>query len=48
MNSCYETHLEDETLQGQVREIEKEITQRLEKEADYLCRHIRSRVAAGT
>lgn len=41
LSSCYETHLEDETLQGQVREIEKEITQRLEKEADSLCRHIR-------
>jgi putative ATP-dependent endonuclease of the OLD family len=41
LNSCYETHLEDETLQGQVREIEKEITERLEKEADSLCRHIR-------
>ncbi|MFG2512591.1 hypothetical protein [Streptomyces sp. NPDC048584] len=27
LSSCYETHLEDETLQGQVREIEKEITQ---------------------
>ncbi|MFG2615914.1 ATP-dependent nuclease [Streptomyces anulatus] len=41
LNSCYETHLEDEALQGQVRQIETEITQRLEKEADSLCQHIR-------
>ncbi|WP_217230138.1 ATP-dependent nuclease [Streptomyces anulatus] len=41
LNSCYETHLEDEALQGQVRQIEAEITQRLEKEADSLCQHIR-------
>lgn len=41
LNNCYETHLEDENLQGRVREIEAEITQRLEKEADSLCRHIR-------
>lgn len=41
LNSCYETFLEDETLQGRVREIEAEITQRLEKEADSLCQHIR-------
>lgn len=41
LSSCYETHLEDETLQGQVRQIEAEITQRLEKEADSLCQHIR-------
>ncbi|MFJ1656464.1 ATP-dependent nuclease [Streptomyces sp. NPDC088337] len=41
LSSCYETYLEDETLQGRVREIESEITQRLEKEADSLCRHIR-------
>lgn len=41
LNSCYENHLEDETLQGRVREIEKEVTQRLEKEADSLCQHIR-------
>ncbi|WP_405942825.1 ATP-dependent nuclease [Streptomyces sp. NBC_00207] len=41
LNSCYETHLEDETLQGQVRQIESEITHRLEKEADSLCQHIR-------
>jgi hypothetical protein len=41
LNSCYETYLEDETLQGRVREIEAEITQRLEKEADSLCQHIR-------
>ncbi|MFD9721168.1 ATP-dependent endonuclease [Streptomyces sp. NPDC059076] len=40
LNSSYKTHLEDETLQGRVREIEGEITQRLEKEADSLCRHI--------
>ncbi|MFD6491751.1 ATP-dependent endonuclease [Streptomyces sp. NPDC060188] len=41
LNSCYETYLEDETLQGRVREIEAEVTQRLEKEADSLCQHIR-------
>ncbi|MEV2248782.1 hypothetical protein [Streptomyces sp. NPDC049970] len=41
LNSCYETHLEDEAFQGQVRQIEAEITQRLEKEADSLCQHIR-------
>ncbi|GAB2766703.1 hypothetical protein GCM10027072_77040 [Streptomyces bullii] len=41
LNSCYETLLEDDTLQGRVREIESEITQRLEKEADSLCQHIR-------
>ncbi|MFJ2112117.1 ATP-dependent nuclease [Streptomyces sp. NPDC087850] len=41
LNNCYETHLEDEALQGQVRQIEAEITQRLEKEADSLCQHIR-------
>ncbi|MFB6819670.1 ATP-dependent endonuclease [Streptomyces sp. NPDC056347] len=41
LNSSYKTHLEDETLQGRVREIEEEINQRLEKEADSLCRHIR-------
>ncbi|MFJ4031547.1 ATP-dependent nuclease [Streptomyces griseoluteus] len=41
LSSCYETYLEDDTLQGRVREIETEITQRLEKEADSLCRHIR-------
>ncbi|MEV5989215.1 hypothetical protein AB0L85_30210 [Streptomyces sp. NPDC052051] len=41
LSSCYETYLEDETLQGRVREIETEITQRLEKEADSLCQHIR-------
>ncbi|MFC9680830.1 ATP-dependent endonuclease [Streptomyces sp. NPDC056948] len=41
LSSCYETFLEDETLQGRVREIEVEITQRLEKEADSLCQHIR-------
>lgn len=41
LNTCYETHLEDEALQGQVRQIEAEITQRLEKEADSLCQHIR-------
>ncbi|MGW7786098.1 ATP-dependent nuclease [Streptomyces tricolor] len=41
LSSCYETFLEDETLQGRVREIETEITQRLEKEADSLCQHIR-------
>ncbi|OEJ21644.1 hypothetical protein AS594_39700 [Streptomyces agglomeratus] len=41
LSSCYETHLEDEALQGQIREIETEITQRLEKEADSLCSHIR-------
>ncbi|MGW1543281.1 ATP-dependent nuclease [Streptomyces sp. NPDC002309] len=41
LNSCYETLLEDETLQGRVREIEEEVTQRLEKEADSLCQHIR-------
>ncbi|MEU9925244.1 AAA family ATPase [Streptomyces griseoluteus] len=41
LSSCYETFLEDETLQGRVREIESEITQRLEKEADSLCQHIR-------
>ncbi|MDX3213952.1 hypothetical protein PV318_00035 [Streptomyces sp. ME02-6991-2B] len=41
LNNCYESHLEDENLQGRVREIEAEITQRLEKEADSLCRHIR-------
>ncbi|MCQ1581854.1 ATP-dependent nuclease [Streptomyces parvus] len=41
LNSCYETHLEDEALQGQVRQIEADITQRLEKEADSLCQHIR-------
>ncbi|MCX5402382.1 ATP-dependent endonuclease [Streptomyces sp. NBC_00102] len=41
LNSSYKTHLEDETLQGRVREIEQEINQRLEKEADSLCRHIR-------
>ncbi|GGY73103.1 ATP-dependent nuclease [Streptomyces xanthochromogenes] len=41
LNNCYETYLEDETLQGRVREIEAEVTQRLEKEADSLCQHIR-------
>ncbi|MGW4227606.1 ATP-dependent nuclease [Streptomyces bauhiniae] len=41
LNGCYEAHLEDENLQGKVREIEAEITQRLEKEADSLCQHIR-------
>ncbi|MFF9178964.1 ATP-dependent endonuclease [Streptomyces sp. NPDC014793] len=41
LNSCYETYLEDETLQGRVREIEAEVTQHLEKEADSLCQHIR-------
>ncbi|WP_328545504.1 hypothetical protein [Streptomyces platensis] len=41
LSNCYEAHLEDETLQGQVREIETAITQRLEKEADSLCSHIR-------
>ncbi|MFD3468122.1 ATP-dependent endonuclease [Streptomyces sp. NPDC058682] len=41
LSSSYKTHLEDETLQGRVREIEGEITQRLEKEADSLCHHIR-------
>ncbi|MFF1475056.1 ATP-dependent nuclease [Streptomyces mirabilis] len=41
LNSCYETLLEDDTLQGRVREIEAEVTQRLEKEADSLCQHIR-------
>ncbi|MFJ6523446.1 ATP-dependent nuclease [Streptomyces filamentosus] len=41
LNSSYKTHLEDETLQGRVREIEQEINQRLEKEADSLCSHIR-------
>lgn len=29
LSGCYETHLEDENLQGRVREIEAEITQRL-------------------
>ncbi|MFH8574026.1 ATP-dependent nuclease [Streptomyces sp. NPDC017993] len=41
LSSCYEAHLGDETLQGQVRELEAEITHRLEKEADSLCSHIR-------
>lgn len=41
LSGCYEAHLEDENLQGKVREIEAEITQRLEKEADSLCQHIR-------
>ncbi|MFE9046248.1 ATP-dependent endonuclease [Streptomyces sp. NPDC007818] len=41
LSSSYKTHLEDETLQGRVREIEQEINQRLEKEADSLCSHIR-------
>ncbi|MGQ4361744.1 hypothetical protein ACN6LD_003261 [Streptomyces sp. SAS_272] len=41
LNNCYETYLEDENLQGRVREIEAEVTQRLEKEADSLCQHIR-------
>lgn len=45
LNSSYKTHLEDETLQGRVREIEGEINQRLEKEADSLCRHIRQHCA---
>ncbi|AOT57238.1 MULTISPECIES: ATP-dependent nuclease [Streptomyces] len=45
LNSSYKTHLEDETLQGRVREIEEEINQRLEKEADSLCRHIRQHCA---
>ncbi|MFF3910486.1 ATP-dependent endonuclease [Streptomyces sp. NPDC001848] len=45
LNSCYETYLQDETLQGRVREIEAEITQRLEKEADSLCQHIRQHCA---
>ncbi|MFD6343113.1 ATP-dependent endonuclease [Streptomyces roseolus] len=41
LSSSYKAHLEDETLQGRVREIEQEINQRLEKEADSLCSHIR-------
>ncbi|MCX5602964.1 hypothetical protein OOK29_33005 [Streptomyces phaeochromogenes] len=41
LNSCYQTLLQDDTLQGRVREIEGEVTQRLEKEADSLCQHIR-------
>ncbi|MFF5976934.1 ATP-dependent endonuclease [Streptomyces sp. NPDC012769] len=45
LSSSYKTHLEDETLQGRVREIEGEITQRLEKEADSLCHHIRRHCA---
>ncbi|MFD7913557.1 ATP-dependent endonuclease [Streptomyces sp. NPDC059752] len=45
LDSSYKTHLEDETLQGRVREIEGEITQRLEKEADSLCHHIRQHCA---
>ncbi|MFJ3673537.1 ATP-dependent nuclease [Streptomyces sp. NPDC090106] len=43
LSSCYEAHLEDENLQGKVREIESDITQRLEKEADSLCQHIQQR-----
>ncbi|MFI6281799.1 hypothetical protein [Streptomyces sp. NPDC050988] len=39
LNGCYQTLLQDETLQGRVREIEGEVTQRLEKEADSLCQH---------
>lgn len=42
LNSCYEAHLEDEALQGRVRDIEDDITQRLETDADSLCAHIRS------
>ncbi|MFE4960317.1 ATP-dependent endonuclease [Streptomyces sp. NPDC056653] len=45
LSSSYKTHLEDENLQGRVREIEGEITQRLEKEADSLCHHIRQHCA---
>lgn len=45
LSSSYKTHLEDETVQGRVREIEEEITQRLEKEADSLCHHIRQHCA---
>ncbi|MGW2818899.1 ATP-dependent nuclease [Streptomyces sp. NPDC001415] len=45
LSSCYETLLEDDTLQGRVREIESEITQQLEKEADSLCQHIRQHCA---
>ncbi|MET8754712.1 hypothetical protein ABZW32_32145 [Streptomyces sp. NPDC004667] len=45
LSSCYELHLQDETVQGRVKEIEAEITQRLEKEADSLCRHIRAHCA---
>jgi hypothetical protein len=41
LSGCYEAHLGDEELQGKVREIEAEITERLEKEADSLCQHIR-------
>ena len=36
LNSCYEAHLEDEALQGRVRDIEDDITQRLETDADSL------------
>lgn len=42
LGSCYEAHLQDEALQGRVRDIEDDITQRLEKDADSLCAHIRS------
>lgn len=41
LNACYDSYLEDDTLQGRIRDIEEEIVGRLEKEADSLCQHIR-------
>nr|PZN75347.1 MAG: hypothetical protein DIU57_18305 [Pseudomonadota bacterium] len=43
LQSCFQTHLSDETLQGQLSEIQTQVKERLQADAKSLCDHILSR-----
>lgn len=43
LHSCFQTHLADENLQGQLREIQAQVKENLKADAKSLCEHILSR-----
>lgn len=43
LQSCFQTHLSDETLQGQLNEIQAQVKENLQADAQALCSHILSR-----
>jgi hypothetical protein len=43
LQSCFQTHLSDETLQGQLSEIQTQVKESLQADAKSLCDHILSR-----